>query len=337
MANLGNELNKIKKRNAIKLQETRRRAESDIKNSGGSEMFKDQLTKGMILSPKDSRFHDVYTLYGKIFTLAAERESEEGFKTVLGMNNDPKFTKKYGPVQENWFFLQHPRTGKIVAASNFDTYAFPNKDAKTQGTLHGVYALADPAYRNLGLGSTLLGMNREYTKRFLERHSGNQNSQFKIFNEQNNPLEMTVQQYVQDTEKAGVDQADRLMFWQKRGYKPLNFGYVQPPLEEGGDPATYLTLNVVSPDGKPVPSSLVLEHLLRFAHFTVLKGKNPLEDLSFKEMKKELESKGQVSVSNPDYKGLKGVIYGLDVKPKDAEKRLVELIQPQRLRELGYK
>ncbi|MCH8004253.1 MAG: GNAT family N-acetyltransferase [Nanoarchaeota archaeon] len=334
MVRLGDEIEKIANQSLASITRRKKIASREINNIFGDiNSFKSELRESVIMTPDDPNFSKVYDLYSRVFTLEQEMEPEEGLKQVLELNTEPKFGNLYGPMKEQWLVMSHPLIDKVIGASNISMYLFDDLSSRTVGTMHETYVMVAPEYRRIGIGSLLLKRNSELLMDFWlenEQDAPFANPNMYVFNEQNDPLRMTVEEYIADTKSSGIDQCDRLIWWQRRNYGELEFNYVQPPLDENSDPCYFLTLNIRT-NQDYVPSSLVLMHLQRFVHFSVLKGKDPMEGQNFMDMKRELEPFEHIAILRPDYLKLKHAIHNLDVTPEDCNTPIFELIRRNRI------
>ena len=324
MFNLGNELERI-----VKVYKD---SVSDHRKS-----FKRRLRESVISTPDDPNFEKIYELHSRIFGL--EMETETGLKEALAQNSDPKFESLYGPVKEQWITLFHPFRDEVIGASCVLMNLFDDIESRSVGTLHEVYSMVAPEYGNLGLDSLIFEKNFYYLKKFLEdskRKALMGNTYMHLFNEQKNPLMITAEEYILDAKTVGIDLCDRLLMQQKGDFGELDFNYLRPGMDTITRPSRSFTMNMrtnqklrTNQKYVYVSPSLVLGHLQRFMHFSVLNGNDPMEDSSFMEMKKELESeymeKG-IAVLRPDYQKLKDAIYSLDVNTDELNMSISHLM-----------
>ena len=158
------------------------------------------------------------------------------------------------------------------------------------------------------------------------------NTYMHLFNEQKNPYMITVKEYLMDAETVGIDLCDRLLLQQKGDFGELDFNYLRPGMDPVTRHSRSFTLNMRTTRKTPyVSPSLVIGHLKRFMHFSVLNGNNPMEDLSFMEMKKELESdifgEWGIEVLKLNYQVLKDAIYNLDVDVRELNMPINQILR----------
>ncbi|NLM93311.1 MAG: GNAT family N-acetyltransferase [Bacteroidales bacterium] len=247
-----------------------------LRHFGDNAGFLNSLKIKVINRPNDPNFPELYAFYSTVFTLPDETETFEGFEATLRLNSDRLLLERFGPHEETWIYLREPVTGVIIAGVDFSIYVLPECYRKVYGftaTNHIIYIFVKPEYRGLGVASYLLGLAEEYALAF----SGNQGPVL-FFCEQNAPELMTAEEYFLDNLNALIDQCERLKWWDRLGYKRLNFNYVQPPLNPGMEPCLNLTFNVRAGAMKEIPSELVREHLERFFSIAVFKGRDASAD-----------------------------------------------------------
>lgn len=129
-----------------------------------------------------------------------------------------------------------------------------------------------------------------------------------------------------DAENSGIDLCDRLISRQRKNFGELDFNYLKPGTHPDKEPYISFTLNMRTSQ-QYVPSSLVLGHLQRFMHLSVLRGNDPVEEPSFIEMKNELELLGSVDIVRPNYQKLKNAIYSLDVDTRELNMPISEVLR----------
>ena len=276
---------------------------------GSISNFLDSLHLDVINRPGDFLFPELYDLYSRVFTLPDETETYEGFEATLRLNTDPLLMERFGAHEETWLYLRDPFSKTIIAGVDFSTYFLPGLLRKAHGfaaTNHIIYIFVRPEYRSFGLANHLLRLTEEYALNF----SG-QRGPVLFFCEQNAPELMTAEEYFMDNLNALIDQCERLKWWDRLGYKRLNFNYIQPPLNPGMEPCLNLTLNVRAGDIKEVPSELVREHLERFFGIAVFKGRDASGDPFYERQMQWLMQHPKLGVSGSQayYENLRKEIY----------------------------
>ncbi|MEE4176086.1 MAG: GNAT family N-acetyltransferase [Bacteroides sp.] len=281
-----------------------------LRQYGDISGFLSSLKPEVINRPDDPHFPELYAFYSTVFTLPDETETFEGFEATLNLNSDPFLTERFGLHEETWLYLREPSTGAIIAGVDFSTYVLPDRLRKAFGfpaTNHVIYIFVKPEYRSLGVASHLLKLTEDYAMNFT-----GQRGPVLFFCEQNAPELMTAEEYFHDNLNALIDQCERLKWWDRLGYKRLNFNYVQPPLNPGMEPCLNLTFNVRAGEMEEVPSELVREHLERFFSIAVFKGRDVLKDTFYGRQMQWLRQHPLVKISGDQeyYEALKAKIYG---------------------------
>jgi hypothetical protein len=139
-----------------------------------------------------------------------------------------------------------------------------------------------------------------------------------IFSEVNNPLRMTSQEIAQDTLHSGVDPYRRYRFWRSKGFAPLDFTYVQPPLRAGAESVRYLDLFCAAGTSSGIPAEVVAAHLNAFISISVLKGRPASEDGDFRRMLEALKPGAIVSFVSDDDPNQEEIRRGADAAKQNA-------------------
>lgn len=282
------------------------------------EHFADRLIPCRIDRPDDPALKEAYTVYLENFPIKEEQESLSGFKEVLGYNQEAQLAQEYGAFKEEWICLRDPATQKIIAGINFSTYDMAGiKEAAkhVDGTQHLTYLFVSPEHRSMGIAKKLISLADEASRQFLCDVNDNvgapSSARMVSFNEQNQPLKMSLYNYFFDTQNSLIDQCDRLGWWDKRGYKALDFQYIQPPLEQGGEACYDLALNAKS-DMPSVPATVIKAHLNKFFSLSVLKNVPAMQDQHFRQVASDLDIKRDVRHAPvPDFGRLKQKVWKL--------------------------
>jgi GNAT superfamily N-acetyltransferase len=261
------------------------------------------LKQGVIASADTQDFKDFYDLYAGIFTLPEEREEPEGFARAFALEHDATLQAQQGPYAERALYVRDPDTGEMVGAVNY--FVTARRDGEDLDGLDGMsqinYLFVDERYRKMGIGSHLVEAVEKASRDFIREHgpaavrAGEREPVMASLCEQNAPLKMTAGEYMQDNKNALIDQCDRLKWWQGRGFRRLDFNYVQPPLEDGGEPCTTLTLNAKMPPGVAMTDKILGRFLENFFTVSVLKGEDISGDPDYRAMRAEIATKGTVA------------------------------------------
>lgn len=243
---------------------------------GSTEHFRNRLVLETIDRAEDPNLSKFYELYASVFVLEEEREPIDGFATVLAFNTVDGIQREFGPFYEPILTLRDPATNDLLAAANMTLYAYPEL-----GPVYGFEAscqlhflLVREDLRGLGLGGRLLTAVEALLAAFAGRHLGASNPRTFMTCEQNNPARMTSSQIEQDARVSLIDPLERMAWWRKRGFRRLDFSYVQPPLSVNHGPCTYLDYyakrcNAASRDLASLPAPVLLEHVRRFFFVSV--------------------------------------------------------------------
>ncbi|HEY2011662.1 MAG TPA: hypothetical protein VGH23_21910 [Rhizomicrobium sp.] len=257
--------------------------------------------------------HEWYRIYALCFPDPNEREEEAQFHNILHMNDDARLQAEIGPWQEAIFAIRDGATGRIIGGLNFGiTYHSPKRAAKasvTRGfaaTVQVPFLFADPAFRDRAHDATLvlkppavLRTIRDWIdSKLMEFGASAPDKDILLFFEANDPIKMSPLERRRDKANAQIDPWVRYATWFQFA-KPLDFAYVQPPLQQGKQPVTYLDLFClrVGPGGsrklqrppKPIPPLLLRDHLHAFFSASVLKGSDANEDVSYLKQRNHLE------------------------------------------------
>lgn len=205
---------------------------------------------------------DFYAVYVQCFPIAAERESRKGFLELQTRGNfEQAMRRRIGGYREHMEILRAPISGQAIGGLNFTVYAHLDNAP----TVHSTYAFLAPAVRGLGLAARMLEIRDRIALEYLHANHPDALQRGRgiyTFAEQNIPELMDGLSYAKDSAQA-IDQIERLQKWGKLAYLPLDFEYVQPPLEEGGAPCDILSLNTYFRSAKPSARGVALGALRR--------------------------------------------------------------------------
>jgi ribosomal protein S18 acetylase RimI-like enzyme len=270
-----------------------------LENYPNPESFFESLNIREINKPGDKDFPAVYDFYKSFFTLPDETESFEGFEATLKLNADKQMAAKYGRFKECWLYATLPGTNEIIAGINFSVYELDSRykdQTSFDATGHVIYIFVKVPYRGLGIATRLLKLAEKKALVFWDEPL-----RIIWFCEQNAPEKMTPEEYFADNLNALIDQCDRLIWWDKHGYKRLAFNYIQPPLNPGQFACDNLTLNVKVKNQKELPSFLVKSHLERFFLLAVFKGDRQRIDEHFIQQMQWLQDHNAIKLEGDEW------------------------------------
>lgn len=263
---------------AQQVQEQQQKRTNLIAQYGSIESYLDSLELCDIVDELDPKLASFYKVYSKVFTLEEEREPLEGFKAVLLLNTRADVQSVYGPFFEQISCLWEPVTGESVGAINQVFYAYSVEAEKQYGfgaSCQLNFICVENSLRGIGIAQRLLELLEDKLHAYAAAH-GHPRSRVFITCEQNNPHCMSKIQLEEDLRSALIAPQERLDWWYRRGFRKLDFPYIQPPLSADVEACTYLDYYVHMFSGNGtieknefLPAPLLLEHLRRFFFVSV--------------------------------------------------------------------
>ena len=222
---------------------------------------------------------EFYDGYEKAFVLPNEREELEGFRDCLALNLAPRREALDTPLR-NVLRNRPDRPGWHARA---DGRRGQSHRLCTEALCRRRRPAADDHQLELYVHREPAPADADYLRALLETVAPTARTMLGLephlpaltFIEQNDPLRMSVDDYVRDTKATGLDQVDRIAIWARLGALVVDFPYVQPPLSATQAPEELLVFSVLGAS-KPRLSACRLEHhLRRFFAISVLKGGSP--------------------------------------------------------------
>jgi hypothetical protein len=209
-----------------------------------------------ITCENDPQLLHFYDAYNNAFILSNEKEDITGFRELLALNRGKDYERlssQFGHYEENILILTN-ELNEILAGANFTIFTGDNFS-----TISLSYIFVNANQRRRGLFKLL--MNK----------IGNSSL---IFIEINNPLKMSYADYEQDSAHSGIDQIERLKFWEKHGARLIPIEYCQPPLSLLHTTENNLLVAVLN--GSSISACQLFIHFRRFFAISVLKGNDLL-------------------------------------------------------------
>ncbi len=223
-------------------------------------------------SPLLARF---FAGYDRAFVLPDEREELEGFKACLAIN--PQSRHRFGRThRELVLVVEDAAGGRLLGGANFLATAMSGPADHPPVAVALNYVYVEPEARGRGLSRCLLAA----VARLANRAVGHADEAAwpGIFIEQNDPLRMSAAEYAADTERAGIDQIDRLRIWARLGARLVDFAYVQPALSRQQHSDDGLAYAAVGFPLDSIDPGYLHDHLESFFGISVLKGGDPALD-----------------------------------------------------------
>ncbi|MFT3924236.1 MAG: hypothetical protein QM778_17000 [Myxococcales bacterium] len=229
----------------------------------------------------------LYRLYEELFPLPEEREPIEAFYEIMGLNENAPLQAQLGPWREYVVGLHPSEGGPIVGGHIFGV------TTSAAHVAHGYQASAQCIYTFLRKDVRGRRAIEEF-KRYFEDTAlktfgldPGPSGPPLLFFEVNNPLRMSAADIAADT-ATSANPYLRYEYWRGRGFRPLDFDYVQPALREGVAPVRYLDL-FCSAQGDAIPAEVLRNHLRAFVSISVRKGIAAEDDADFRSMLAQLE------------------------------------------------
>jgi hypothetical protein len=246
------------------------------------------------LSYEEVRFDDsrsfaaLYYIYAELFPLADEREPPEAFFEIAALNTNVGVQGAFGPWREIVASIRSWQGGPIIGGHVFGvTTSRAHIAFGCMASVQAMYTFLEPASRGRGSIREMRAYLESEALRVFGFASGAMPPL--IFFEANNPLRMTEAEIEEDTRRSGISPFKRYLFWKRKGFRPLDFTYVQPRLRPDAEPVRYLDLFCSAPRETRVPAALLKHHLAAFVSISVRKGLAATEDDEFRKMASTLE------------------------------------------------
>lgn len=221
-----------------------------------------------------------YEAYDRSFVIASEKEDMEGFQTCLALNGGSEYerlSERLGPFRELVLTLSDTEEGAVIGGASLAAFSIAGRGA-SRVTANLSYIFIERAYRRRGeFRRFLLGI-QELLPSMFDNDLTVRPERGLIFLEQNDPLEMSAEDYALDSDFTGLDQYDRLRIWQLQGVRLLRLPYAQPALSSDQQPTTGLLYGVICPETAGLDACLLEAHLRSFFTISVLKGRDPMKD-----------------------------------------------------------
>jgi hypothetical protein len=212
-----------------------------------------------------------YAGYDQAFVLPDEKEDLEGFRACLELGQGAmreRLVKRYGPHREVVCVARDAAGGEVFGGMNFISHTVPG--GYVASNLNYIFIGRDQ--RGGGRFRKLVAACEELASVLFEPPQ----RPVLTFFELNDPLLLDEDAYRTDSERAGLDQFDRLAIWSRVGAKIVDHDYVQPPLSAHQQAEHGLLYGVVGAGGlDAIPAGVLLAHLERFFGVSVLKGEDP--------------------------------------------------------------
>ncbi|RYD45761.1 MAG: GNAT family N-acetyltransferase, partial [Verrucomicrobiaceae bacterium] len=211
--------------------------------------------------------------YDRAFVLPNEREELDGFRRCLEINEAMR--TRFGRIHKELVMtLEDESTGEILGGANFLATRIDNSPENHPSIAVALnYLFVDSTVRGRGLSRRLL----EAVATLAGRAVGDPGHTHRpaIFIEQNDPLQLSDEEYAADSAHAGIDQIDRLAIWARLGARLVDFPYIQPPLSETQESDDNLTYAVLGFQPDQMDAGYFRNHLESFFGISVFKGKDP--------------------------------------------------------------
>lgn len=256
-----------------------------------------------IVDHDDPQLVTFYELYQRLFVLEEEREPLAAFHRLLELNHDPFVQAEFGPLHERIAIALEPGAAAAVGLINYVLYAYPSTPSRAwsfAGSCQlNFIGVAEPQ-RGKGLATMLLDHLERQLDTFVTSLTQSAATHTFISIEQNNSSRMTPEQRLADWHAAKIEPERRLRWWEKKGYRRLDFPYQQPPLGADVTACNYLDYFArVRGDATrsvdALPATVLAEHLRRFFFVSVGKCEGQLgENTVWRTQQAHLQARTEV-------------------------------------------
>lgn len=303
-------------------------------------------------NPADRKiFDEVYRLFARTFREDGKPEvSKEQFEENLNFNTNAQMQKDWGPFSYTITYAYDRDSGEVLGAT-MHTVIMPSAHVAQADNVDvmqsGNFIFVKPEARSYGLGKHLFQQREAFAHAFAQQHKENtlQNPlNLIIFAEHLNPVALTVDQYLQDCWNARLDPCDRIIHWQKTGFRrlPIDVGYTL--ISSKASPADKtMTLNVIDKrSGKkagaerPVATATILGFMQKYFAICRTDGADPFADSDMQAQVTWLQQRDAVTPVNVTeeakalQKRIHAALLDMDTPPKNyasvRDMKIVDLI-----------
>ena len=219
-------------------------------------------------------FDRFFEAYDRAFVLPDEKETREGLAKCLALNHGTvrsELLDRYGEFREICVIATEGTGGAFIGGANLIAIPSPVLyEGADLVTANLNYIFIDSAARGKGYLRKLIGELTQMLAEMFPVAGGKR--RVLIFVEQNDPFQMTPEDYAHDSAFTGMDQLDRLRIWSRQGARVLDFPYTQPPLSDDQEAEPSLIYSVLGTADDSVLTSMLVYHLRSFFGISVLKG-----------------------------------------------------------------
>lgn len=255
---------------------------------------RDGVRLDLTVAPDSPVLQAFYAVYDQAFVLAREKEDIAGFQACMALNHGPAYealATRYGPFREATATAY--AGGELIGGANWIAFA-PAGQGLITANLN--YIFLTSAARGKGLFRQLYGAVRQAMAAHFVAAAPLSGPL--IFIEQNDPFQMSAEDYAADTAFTGLDQFDRIGIWARLGARIIDFPYIQPALSPGQDPDSSLSYAVLGAETGVLSKAVLRAHLERFFTISVFKGRDALADGVARAQLEALAGAGDLNLYN---------------------------------------
>ena len=246
-------------------------------------------------------FKAFYALYEAAFPIDDEREAPEALTVIQDLNLDLAAQAEHGPYREVVIAIRAWEGGPVIGGHVFGmTSSDAHRVAGYSASVQAIYAFLDPRVRGRVPMRRLVDHARRLATDTFGLPGFVETMPPPVLLEVNNPLRMSAPEIELDTHSSGTSPFRRYLFWQRSGFSPLAFSYVQSALRGDAEPVRYLDLFCTRDSGPGLPADVLAEHLRTFVSMSVLKGVDVDGDVPFREMRGWLAARAGQQVKRDD-------------------------------------
>ena len=273
------------------------------------------LRFGVMDSDRHPHFDAFFSAFSRTFhTNGVPWVSRERFRTLFSMNRDAGMQEKCGALRYEVVYAYNEATDKVVGGG-VHIAMLPEQQAlresNADATYFAGYIFTDSSVRGGGLAGKLIAQREQRVKAFAREHSpalrDTRDEDVRVlgFNEQNDPMKMTLAEIMHDIDISSPPETPRdkrLTPWrrligsrQQVGWQTVGFDYCEPSAK-GDQGVDYMAFGVKNAES-PLSSSLV-QDVIRI--YTIIRrdGDDPRGEPRYAPMMRQLKTRSFLNVVN---------------------------------------